>query len=150
VLDWVPVSVMKVTTGGRQSWETVGDPTIRLKNLSRRVASPHVGSTCTGTGHGPEPPRSLSDCVARALRLCCNAIEQRHLALICEKQHLRCDGAMESSIVEMTARQITASLSERGESEYTLALPDGQPNHQRLAFIERYFTKAVCAKLRPG
>jgi hypothetical protein len=74
------------------------------------------------------------------------AIEQGCLALICEEQGVRYQVDVAFKLIEMATRRITSSLEQRSETEYSLLLPDGQPNARRVASVKRYFVKATCRR----
>ena len=86
-------------------------------------------------------PTSLLDIVMSALHA--YAIEQGHLESIGKTQGWRYDVHIAGKVVKMAARQITASLEQRGETKYSLVQPNGRPIASRVDSVHHYFVKAV-------
>ena len=71
---------------------------------------------------------------------------QRNLQELFAAHGLAWDEAGARRLVDAAARQITASVQARGESSYSLTLPNGEVNASRVTSVRKYFEKLVAKK----
>ncbi len=108
------------------------------------AASAASAADPAGAGTKRPPSPSLHDQVLAAITR--HAVEQRGLAATFERHGLEWDASAAAKMCQKAARQISESISARGETSYSLLGADAQPNVQRIAAVDRYLAKLVAKR----
>ena len=75
------------------------------------------------------------------------ALGEGHLQRVFDEHGLPWKGEeLGRKLVDAAARQIYASVEARGETSYSLVLPNGRPNSGRVAAVAKYLDKVVAKR----
>ena len=88
---------------------------------------------------------SLEEQVRRAI--IAYAYDDRHLQRLYDEHGLPWRGEDSArKLIDAAVKQIFASVQGRGETSYSLLLPNGRPNSARVASLAKYLQKVVAKK----
>ena len=88
-----------------------------------------------------------TDLSKRSVAIATYALVEGHLQRVFDEHGLPWKGEeLGRKLVDAAARQIYASVEARGETSYSLVLPNGRPNSGRVAAVAKYLDKVVAKR----